>query len=238
MGCVTPLLIHLLHHIYIYTYIIYAYIYIIYIHIYIYIYIYTWLSSTTADRHLAPILDSGAPQGKGSVFLQKKFPSILWENCQFLINKKHDFSRIHSHRDLNSLSLSADSTNLLGSIPWSWRGPAPYLHLPPRAAASSAGEITSLSVKPAAIPTSWWAKPLVAARHLHLVSGSTPQKWDPRHLAPLGWATARPQELAGRCKTRYPCNPPNCGVSSRIFFRSLFHSPHPQFWNASDGQGA
>jgi len=45
----------------------------------------------------------------------------------------------------------------------------------------------------------------VATRHLHLVSGPTPQNWDPRHLPPLSWATARPQEH-GCCRTGYPCN--------------------------------
>jgi len=79
--------------------------------------------------------------------------------------------------------------------------------------------------------------PLVAARHPQLVSGPTPQKWDPRHL-PLPRATARPQELAGRFRTGYSCNPPYCGMPSWNFSRSLFHPPHPQTWRASDGQGS
>jgi len=58
---------------------------------------------------------------------------------------KRDLSRIHSYHDLNLLSLSVDSTTLLGPIPWSWCRPAPYICLPLRAAASSG--ITSLSVK-------------------------------------------------------------------------------------------
>ena len=36
-----------------------------------------WLSSTTADRHVAPSPGSGSPQGKGSFFPQFFFPSIL-----------------------------------------------------------------------------------------------------------------------------------------------------------------
>jgi len=84
-------------------------------------------------------------------FPKKKIPSILWKIVIFKLTKICFFhARIHLHRDLNSLSLSADSINLLGPTPWSWRRPAPYLRLPPRASASSAGEITSLSVKPAA----------------------------------------------------------------------------------------
>jgi len=55
-----------------------------------------------------------------------------------MINEqKQDFPRIHSHRNLNSFLLSTDSTNLWGSIPWSWHKPASSLHLPPHAPASS-----------------------------------------------------------------------------------------------------
>ena len=54
----------------------------------------------------------------------------------------------HSHRDLNSVSSSTDKTNLLGPIPSRLRGPAPRVLT--RAAASSAGGITSLTLKPAA----------------------------------------------------------------------------------------
>jgi hypothetical protein len=55
---------------------------------------------------------------------------------------------IHSHRDLNSVSSSTDKTNLLGPIPSRLRSPAPRVRT--RAAASSDGGSTSLSLKPAA----------------------------------------------------------------------------------------
>ena len=59
--------------------------------------------------------------------------------------KRWDLSSIYSHRDLNPLSLSTDNTKLLGPIPWGWCRPAPYLCPAPRAAAFSAGMITSQS---------------------------------------------------------------------------------------------
>jgi hypothetical protein len=55
---------------------------------------------------------------------------------------------IHSHRDLNSVSSSTNKTTLLGPIPSRLRSPAPRVRKPPRAAASSAGGSTSLSLKP------------------------------------------------------------------------------------------
>jgi hypothetical protein len=57
---------------------------------------------------------------------------------------------IHSHRYLNSVSSSTDKTNLLVSMPSRLRSPAPRVRQPPRATGSSAGGITSLSLKPAA----------------------------------------------------------------------------------------
>ncbi len=55
---------------------------------------------------------------------------------------------IHSHRDLNSVLSSTDKTNLLGPIPSRLRSPAPRVRT--RAAVSSVGGNTSLSLKPAA----------------------------------------------------------------------------------------
>jgi hypothetical protein len=55
---------------------------------------------------------------------------------------------IHSHRDLNSVSSSTDKTNLLGPMTSRLRSPAPRVRT--RAAGSSTGRNTSLSLKPAA----------------------------------------------------------------------------------------
>jgi hypothetical protein len=57
---------------------------------------------------------------------------------------------IHLNRDPDSVSSSTDCMKPLGPIPSSWRIPAPCMYLR-RAAASSSGENTSRSVKPAAL---------------------------------------------------------------------------------------
>jgi len=74
------------------------------------------------------------------------FKTNFWKNAIFQCKK----GIIHSHRDLNSVSSVTDKTKLLGPMPSRLRSPAPLVRKPPRAAASSAGGITSLSLKPAA----------------------------------------------------------------------------------------
>ncbi len=75
------------------------------------------------------------------------FPSIFWGKILYFSVKK---GIIHSHRDLNSVSSSTDKTNLLGPMLSRLRSPAPRVCKPPRAAGSSGGGSTSLSLKPAA----------------------------------------------------------------------------------------
>ena len=54
---------------------------------------------------------------KGMGLLGRKISLDFLRTIVIFKSTKHDFSRIHSHRDLNSLSLSADSTTPLGPIP-------------------------------------------------------------------------------------------------------------------------
>jgi hypothetical protein len=67
--------------------------------------------------------------------------NLLWKNAT--LQRKQRI--IHSHRDMNSVSSSADKTNLLGPIPSRLCSPAPRVRKPPRAAPSCAGGSTSLN---------------------------------------------------------------------------------------------
>ena len=70
----------------------------------------------------------------------------------FFFEKSCQSTQIHIHlnRDLDSVSSSTDNMKRLGPIPSSWCIPAPCMY-PRRAAASSSGESTSRSMKPAAL---------------------------------------------------------------------------------------
>jgi len=104
-------------------------------------------ASTTAARFLTPSPAEAHLKGKHPFLLKIKFSSILKKKISSeqryifssFIQPNRNFSRLHSHRDLNSLSLSTGTTNLLGLISLSWHRPAPYLRLPPCADASGAG---------------------------------------------------------------------------------------------------
>ena len=98
------------------------------------------------------------------IFFQEKFIRFsrrkVWYIDKNIVNfhTQHIFCQVkapqreyHSHRDLNSVSSSTWSKNLWGPIPWSRRKPAPRVRIPPRAADSSCGGSTSLSLKPAAL---------------------------------------------------------------------------------------
>jgi len=61
----------------------------------------------------APRPNGGAPQGKRSFFPQTRFCGEI----VIFTDEKYDFSQIYPHRDLNLLLLSADSANLLRTIP-------------------------------------------------------------------------------------------------------------------------
>jgi len=153
--------------------------------------------ATVGQHHCGQTFGTQLRQRRTSrewIFFSSKLTKIPLDIVGKIISfnqQKRDFSRIHSHRDLNSLSLSVDSTNLLWPIPWSWRWLAPYLRLPPCAAASSTGGITALSVKRAARNSNELMSIATGGCDTSASCvGSHSQKWDPRHLPPLDWATA------------------------------------------------
>jgi hypothetical protein len=87
----------------------------------------------------------GVSETTRPIFFLIFFLQIYWETLNLSVKTM----TIHSHRDLNSVSSSTDKTNLLGHIPSRLRSPDPRVCMTPRAATSSSGVNTSLSLKPA-----------------------------------------------------------------------------------------